>query len=346
MEEFPKVYIILVNYNGWQDTIECLESVLKINYPTFQVLVIDNGSTNHSYARLKDWAEGASDPAIQVPERLNMLVQPLIPKPLSFQEYELDSGRFTRNEFQQAAAPSVVFIKAGVNGGFASGNNIGLRFVLSRGDAGFVWLLNNDTLIEKDSLSFLVHYYRDRAGSGEKIGMIGAKLLFYHNPDFLQSLGGLYNPVFGVVRQLGAKGLDRRDDHTTFTGKIDYVVGASIFSPIAFVEEVGLMSEDYFLYFEEIDWAERGKAKGWRQDVCLACRVYHKEGASTGSSDKEGKSFLSDYYALRSRLLFTRKYYPWFTIPVYGGFVPVIINRVLRGQFKRIPALLKLLIKI
>ena len=52
-----KAYIIILNYNNWQDTIECLESVLRNDYPNYQVIVIDNGSPNNSIKYIKAWAE-------------------------------------------------------------------------------------------------------------------------------------------------------------------------------------------------------------------------------------------------------------------------------------------------
>jgi GT2 family glycosyltransferase len=53
----PKIYIIILNYNGWADTIECLESVLRNDYPNYQVIVVDNNSPNNSMEYIKTWAE-------------------------------------------------------------------------------------------------------------------------------------------------------------------------------------------------------------------------------------------------------------------------------------------------
>ncbi len=55
---FPKVYVIILNYNGWADTIECLESVLRNDYLNYQVIVLDNNSPNNSIEYIKAWAEG------------------------------------------------------------------------------------------------------------------------------------------------------------------------------------------------------------------------------------------------------------------------------------------------
>ncbi|RLJ02597.1 MAG: hypothetical protein DRP08_04470 [Candidatus Aenigmatarchaeota archaeon] len=61
MQVFPKIYIIILNYNNWQDTIDCLESVLRNDYPNYQVIVVDNGSQDNSMEYIKTWAEGRQE---------------------------------------------------------------------------------------------------------------------------------------------------------------------------------------------------------------------------------------------------------------------------------------------
>ena len=56
--DFPSVFIVIVNYNGWKDTIECLESLQNISYPNYQVVLVDNGSTNGSLEYIKKWCSG------------------------------------------------------------------------------------------------------------------------------------------------------------------------------------------------------------------------------------------------------------------------------------------------
>lgn len=53
-EQDSKVYILILNWNGWKDTIECLESVFRNTYPNYQVAVIDNGCTNSSMEKVKN----------------------------------------------------------------------------------------------------------------------------------------------------------------------------------------------------------------------------------------------------------------------------------------------------
>ena len=110
-----------------------------------------------------------------------------------------------------------------------------------------------------------------------------------------------------------------------------------------FIKEVGLMCEDYFLYFEEMDWALRGKQKRYQLGYCWESRVYHKEGGSIGSSSKgTKKSEIADYYGLRNRIVFTKKFYPKYLWSVYFGFLVVVWNRIRRRQVKSFLKLLNI----
>ena len=80
--KYSKVYIIILNYNGWADTIECLESVLKNDYPNYQVIVVDNNSPNNSMEYIKAWAEGKLDVWVKPAHPLRHLSFPLVKKPI------------------------------------------------------------------------------------------------------------------------------------------------------------------------------------------------------------------------------------------------------------------------
>ena len=99
-----------------------------------------------------------------------------------------------------------------------------------------------------------------------------------------------------------------------------------------FLETVGLMCEDYFLYFEELDWALRGQGR-FSLAYAPASAVYHKIGASIGtSSDPRRKSLLCDYYATRNRLLFTRRFFREALPTVYLSVLFAILSRFLCGR--------------
>lgn len=105
----------------------------------------------------------------------------------------------------------------------------------------------------------------------------------------------------------------------------------------SFLQEVGLMSEDYFLYFEELDWAKRAQGR-FRKGYAPGSLVWHKEGASTLSVDKK-KSKAADYYMIRNRVLFTLRYCRRAIVFIFAGLLVTLANRLLRGQAGRIPLL-------
>jgi len=354
--KFPKTYIIILNYNGWADTIECLENVLRNNYSNYQVIVIDNNSPDNSMEYIKAWAEGKLNVWVNSDHSLRQLSFPPVQKPIPYVYYnckEAENGgnseleKKLEKEIPEGITTKypLVFIQTGHNGGFAFGNNIGIKYALAKGDFEYICFLNNDTVIEKDALLKLVKKFEKYRKLGKKIGIVGSKLLYYDNPKVIQGIGGMYNKWFAVTKHLGVFEEDKGQyDNEGVLDRIDYIIGASMLVSRNFIKEVGLMCEDYFLYFEELDWTLRGKQKGYELGYCWESKVYHKEGKSIGSSSKgEEKSDIADYYGLRNRILFTKKFYPKYLWSVYLGFVGVIFNRIRRRQREIIPKILEIL---
>ena len=337
----PLISIILLNYKGWKDTIECLESIFNIQTLNYQVIVVDNNSPDDSMARIIDWAEGRLKAQVNN-EALTHLSHPHINKPIAYSLYK--SAEIFSNENNYAHDEKLVLIDSERNDGFAAGNNIGMSYVLAQNSSQFVWLLNNDTVIEPNSLDNLLFCSMSYKKSHKKIGIIGAKLLHYYHPSLIQAVGGLYNPNTANSKHLGDRQVDNGQFDHDISSKIDYPVGASLFVSIDYIRDVGLMCEDYFLYFEELDWILRGKAQGWDIGYCWKAKIYHKEGATIGSNSKGAKkSLLSDFYGLRNKILFTSKHFPNKSKAVKLSYVAVIVNRLLRKQYRTIPFILKMI---
>lgn len=324
-----KAYIVLLNYNGIKDTLECLESLLKLEYPNFQVFVVDNSDALSDRDIFIDWAEGKP---VEVKTTFERLVYPLSAKPVDYRVVSQDEFSFAAYE------EKIVFIKADKNGGFAAGNNIALRHIVRFGSIdSFVWLLNNDTVTEKQSLAALVNFAERKENA--KAGIIGSRLVYYYKPEQLQAIGGRFNETFYISMHEG-EGKPVNTPKTDFE-PIDYVVGASMFTTHRFLTEAGLLSEDYFLYYEELDWTYRAKEKGWNIDWCPDSIVYHKEGASIGSSYREKKSLFSEEQLFRSRKIFTKKFYG-LSLKFYLSSLLLIANRLRKGNFKAAMAVSKI----
>jgi len=157
-----KVYIIILNYNGWKDTIECLESVLKNDYKNYQIIVVDNNSPNNSMDYIINWADGKQEVVYDENSQLKYLSQPFEPKPLDYVFYTKEEALSGGDREKEVKLNNpIIFIQAGENGGFAAGNNIGIKYALAKDDFEYVWLLNNDTVIKTNSLSNMVSRFHD-----------------------------------------------------------------------------------------------------------------------------------------------------------------------------------------
>lgn len=332
----PKVYIILVNYNGWEDSIECLESLFKLDYNNFEIVLVDNASPNDSVSKIISWSNGE----LQVSPKSGKLAnfsQPIKPKPLV-----INRIKPTENTTSLQTSFDFTLIEALENKGFSDGNNIGIKYALANKDAEYFWILNNDTVVLPDSLTLLVERYQKE----QNLGILGAKVKYYFEPNMLQCAGGAtYNKWLAHSKQIGNQELDEGNFNEPNI-KLDLIIGACMLVDINFIKKVGLLSEEYFLYYEEQDWAERAKQKGLTLGYEPKAVIYHKEGQSIGASqlDLRGISRLSDFYYARNKIILTRKYFSFLCqLTVYLSFILIAINRVRRGQSDRIGMLVGIL---
>jgi GT2 family glycosyltransferase len=334
-----KVYIIIVNWNGWQDTIECLESVFRSDFEDYRVIVCDNNSSNGSVEHIKSWAENRLNLLTEAGGTLRDRSFPPVGKPILYAIYthvEAETGGCLDDD------SSLIFIRNTSNLGFAGGNNVGLRYALARNDFDYVWLLNNDTVVNPDSLSRLVFRMRQKSNAG----MCGSTLLHYNDPDRVQALGGgHYCKWIGLPWHHGRL---RNAGYSVNMANVErwmnYVIGASMLVSKKFLLEIGLMCEDYFLYFEELDWALRAKGK-FSLAFAPESIVYHKVGSSIGtSSNPWKKSLICDFYNFRNRLLFTRRYFPYALPAIYAVLMGSLLLRLFMRKWDRVRIILDLLL--
>ncbi|NPA54716.1 MAG: glycosyltransferase family 2 protein [Aquificae bacterium] len=346
-----KVYIVILNYNGWKDTIECLESVLRIDYPNYQVIVVDNNSSDNSFEYIKQWANGELDIWINKDHPLKNLSFPPVKKPLSLEC--IDGEKFEKTLCPLKQMPDngnvppttkepLVLIQSKKNLGYAGGNNLGIKYALSKNDFEYIWILNNDTVVEKNALKNLVACSQEK---GDKYFPLGSLLLYYDKPDTIQAAGGSFSSFIGAGSHIFANQKLSPDVKKALTKvNIDYPVGASLFLSKEFIKNVGLLDEDYFIYFEEIDISFRGKEKGYKPALCLESIVYHKESATIDNVNNKVSTF-SDFYAMRNRLLFAKKRNRQKLAFAYISLLIAFFNRIRRKEFEKAKNILKILIQ-
>jgi len=337
-----KVYIVVVNWNGWRQTLECLESLFRQNYISWRVIVCDNASTDDSWEKIKVWADGHLEVKSVEDFPLMDFIVPGVPKPIPYLEYN-------REESESGGKPDeqdepLVLIQTGENLGFSGGNNVALRYIQSKADYNYVWILNNDTIVRPDALTILV----DKLNSDPTYGICGATVVYQHDLNCIQARGGNSHIAWlGQTRHVGfLESLETKVSEKKIEKKIDCVLGACMLVTKVFIRDVGLLSEIYFLYFEELDWALRARKYGYKLAYASQAVIYHKEGETLRESnrDRAEKSWTADYFEVRNRLVLTRKFYPWALPIVCLSFIITMANRVHRKQWKRIGMVCKAVI--
>lgn len=307
LESNFKTAIVILNWNGWQDTIECLQSLCQLDSDHFAVIVVDNASTNDSRERITAWMQESEKFDFNgIVEKAQIEVTQLN---LSHQ--------------------SCVYIQSAINGGFSYGNNLGIRLALQQG-FDYVWLLNNDTVVDTNALNALLAQIRAQ----QNIGMCGSVLCFYDDKDIVQAVGGVnFNFLTARGTQLG-QGLHYLDSEIIKLANAEptYIAGASLLVSAQFLRDVGLMEESYFLYFEEIDWAVRAKPR-WVTAIALDSIVYHKEGASIGTDSRAERSALSQYYLHRNLIRFYALRKTWLLPIALFSSIKEILKLIIRQDW-------------
>ena len=189
--------------------------------------------------------------------------------------------------------PEVELLVSDKNLGFAGGNNIALQ--QAKGD--YILLLNNDTEVKPDFLDSMVSLME----SDEKIGIVSSKILYFYEDNTIQYAGASpINPITSRGFHYGYKETDNGQfNEVTETA---YPHGACMMIRKSVLEELGLLYEGYFLYYEELDFAERVKRAGYTIYYQPNSSILHKESISTGKN-----SPLKTYYMNRNRVLFLRR---------------------------------------
>lgn len=305
------VAIIIVNYNGWKDTLECLISISKSEYKDYEVIIVDNGSTNNSFTEFIKWGKQQNN--------FDYIENDLICFSCSIDEKR-------RNTY--------IFLKNNINNGFAAGNNFGINYLISNNrNYVYYWFLNNDTIIRPDTIGNFISRFDLIKESNERIGILGGKLFYYGSESTIQAIGGTFNKVLSKQKHIGAGEVDN-GQYDDVNLKMDYIIGASMFVRSEFISEVGLMSEEYFLFYEELDWAFRGKNLGWQVGYEPSAVVYHKEGATIGHDKSIG--YKADLHSVVNRVILAKKFFRKYLLTMFPiNMAIVFINRIRRGQYKR-----------
>lgn len=280
-----KVYTVVLNWNSAEHTIACVQSLLDTDFDDFAIAVVDNGSTDGSTVRLRAFLGG-----------LEQTGPPEIAP-------GCDHGTTAAYRMNDGPCSSITLIEMPNNRGYAAGNNVGVRRGLDLG-VEFVWILNNDTAVSSSTMRLLVNC----ASRRPQAAAVGSVVIDYDEPHHMQYIGGgRFNPWLTRNAYPGF-GLAQADV-ADWSEPVDYVGGASLFCRADVLGATGGLCEDYFLFYEELDFAEHAKRLGYGIAVEVGATVYHRGGpAQAWTSDH--RSVMAAYHGTRSCFVFLRRWHP------------------------------------
>lgn len=230
--------------------------------------------------------------------------------------------------------PYITFVYSKVNLGFAGGNNLGIKE--AKGD--YLFFLNNDTEITENLIDVLA----DTLNQHPEVGVVSPKIKYFSQPDILQYVGYTELNYFNGRNKCIGQFEKDEGQYDNLVGKTGYAHGAAMMIKRSAIEKAGLMAENFFLYYEELDWCERIKKKGFEIWVNAKACVFHKESISVGK-----QSALKEYYMNRNRILLVRKHAGLTKLSIFVlffalGVIPRnLINYIRKREYKFIPLFFK-----
>ncbi len=264
----PLITIIILNWNGWKDTIECLESLYQINYTNFEVILVDNHSEDESIQKIRKYCQG------KLEVKSNFFNYMSKNKPIKLIELSNQGtpNHLHKRDDSNLLSQKLILIKNDENYGFAEGNNIGIRFALKNLNPSHILLLNNDTLVDPRFLDEMVK----AAETYDKTGIVGAKLLNAYNPLIIDSTGHVLSWGRIVDRGHGEVDHGQYDQHKEVMGAM---AAAALYNKEMLLE-IGLLDTSYVTLGEDADLSWRAYNNGWKAIYAPKAIIYHKRGRS------------------------------------------------------------------
>lgn len=207
------------------------------------------------------------------------------------------------------AFPDVQIFVLQENKGYAGNNDVGIHAALEQG-ADWVFVLNEDTILDKDCIENLVKV----GESDPKIGIVGPMVYHFDEPNIIQSAGGVFDKYLRVSHLS-----QNQADTGQYAGphSVDWISGCAIMVRRAAIEEVGVIDERFFYYVEETEWCLRIKKAGWKVIHVPSAKIWHK-GVQLDYKPQPSVT----YYATRNRLLMLSKHHaPLMSWLVAWGFI-------------------------
>lgn len=199
-------------------------------------------------------------------------------------------------EAVRACYPRVTVLETGANLGFTGGNNVGIRYALKQG-ADYIMLLNNDTIVAPDMIDLMIAAMEQNPA----LGVTGPTIYYYDQPEVIWSAGGSIDWGRGLTAMLGLNEEDK-GQLGSVPRLVDFVTGCALLARREVWEQVGLLDDKFFMYYEETEWCVRASRAGYQIAHVPAAMMWHKI-----SLEARAASPRTYYYMTRNRLLFLKR---------------------------------------
>lgn len=261
--------VVLLNWNGLQDTLDCLSSIYSLDTVPSQLVLVDNGSTDASVAAVRDWVR--SHPLLKGSEPHEAIREGRTTTTIELNGVE-DAEQAPGG--QPRRKPRLVIIENGKNLGFSAGNNIGIQFLLERG-IKYVMLLNNDTILTPEAFADLVNGMEGHP----QVQCMVPQIRYWGAQDRIWNCGGKWT-WFGVPRyHFAGQGIDLLEGKAPFP--VSFVTGCALIIRANWLEKNGLLCERFFFGEEDVEFSWRMRTSGKQTMYCWPHAViYHKVGVS------------------------------------------------------------------
>lgn len=300
--------IVIVSFESSEVIVPCLESLARTKELGLRIAIVDNASSDGTLETIANWVT-----------RWNLKNDQL---QQSYQCHESHNCLHFGN-----IVPWLTVIKSGANLGYAGACNIGLEFLRKKTNVPGYWILNPDCVVAEDS----VRHYLSEIRRHPRFGLMGGRTIYCEEPQLIQSDGGKVSLWTGVCTNIH-QGLLPTTTKYPNIDELQFISGANFIVSKEFYDQAGPMCEDYFLYYEEVDWAFR------RGSLPLAfstkALVYHIGGTAigTGAVTRPASAF-ANYFNYRNRIKFLYRFNP-IAIPIAVFYSSLqIVRLVIRGRF-------------
>lgn len=266
------IAILILNWNGWKDTIECLKSIQKMDYKDYFVVLGDNGSTNESMSEITRFCKD--------------------------EKITINSEVLCEESLKDVCPGDVILYDLKTNNGFAKGYNLMIKYS-KRFNPDYYFLLNNDTEVFPNFMNVLLSFHDKHP----EYDVLTPLIPFYYEKDKIWNAGGR---LFWGFRKYFYAGAYRTEIKESDYLKCSFVTGcAMLITPKCLKSDGCLFSEAFFFGEDDFELALRFRKEKVKQACVLNSIIYHKVSSSSkayANYDKIFIHYLNRYINLRQNL--------------------------------------------